>query len=208
MAVEKLRKAVRREQIAEAALAIISRHGAGGLNVGAVARRIGIVPSAVYRHFRGKEEILSAAIARMGDHLLKNVDRAAREEGSRARLRRLLRLHVATIRDGHAGPRIIFAEGLDGGGVSHRMEIYHIIRRYLDRVAGIVRDGQRAGDLREDLDPGSTAVHFLGLIQPAATLWYLSAGKFDVTRASERSFAQFIEAIGAPRPPDREVSEQ
>ena len=208
MAVEKLGRAVRRDQIAEAALEVISRHGSGQLNVGAVARRIGIVPSAVYRHFRGKEEILSAAIARMGEHLLKNVDRAVRETGSRARLRKLLRLHIGTIRDGYAGPRIIFAEGIDGGGVSHRMEIFHIIRRYLERVAGIVREGQRLGDLRDDLDPGSTAVHFLGLVQPAATLWYLSAGKFDVTRASERAFAQFIEAIEAPPPPDREASEQ
>jgi len=208
MAVEKMRKAARRDQIAEAALEVISRHGSGQLNVGAVARRIGIVPSAVYRHFRGKEEILSAAIARMGEHLLKNVDRAVRETGSRARLRKLLRLHIGTIRDGYAGPRIIFAEGIDGGGVSHRMEIFHIIRRYLERVAGIVREGQRLGDLRDDLDPGSTAVHFLGLVQPAATLWYLSAGKFDVTRASERAFAQFIEAIEAPPPPDREASEQ
>ncbi len=208
MAVEKVRKAVRREQIAEAALEVISRHGTGHLNVGAVARRIGIVPSAVYRHFGSKEEILSAAIERMGERLLENVDRAAREAGSRERLHRLMRLHVATIRDGYAGPRIIFAEGIDGGGVSHRMEMYHIIRRYLDRVAGMIRQGQIQGDLREDLDPGATAVHFLGLIQPAATLWYLSAGKFDVARASERAFAQFIEAIETPTPPGREAGQQ
>ncbi len=204
MAVEKMRRAVRRDQIAEAALEVISRHGTGQLNVGAVARRIGIVPSAVYRHFGSKEEILSAAIGRMGERLLENVDRAAREGGSRARLHKLLRLHVATIRDGYAGPRIIFAEGFDGSGVSHRMEMYHIIRRYLDRVAGIVRQGQLEGDLRDDLDPEATAVHFLGLIQPAAILWYLSAGKFDAARAAERGFAQFIEAIGTP-PPDREA---
>ncbi len=207
MAVEKMRKGVRRDQIAEAALEVISRHGSGQLNVGAVARRIGIVPSAVYRHFRGKEEILSAAIGRMGEHLMQNVDRAEREAGSPARLRKLLRLHIATIRDGYAGPRIIFAEGIDGGGVSHRMEIFHIIRRYLERVAAIIRDGQRAGDLREELDPGATAVHFLGLVQPAATLWYLSAGKFDVTRASERAFAQFIAAIAAPPGPRRQARE-
>lgn len=201
MAIEKLTTAVRRDQIAEAALEVISRHGTARLSVGAVARRIGIVPSAVYRHFRGKEEILSAAIARMGERLLANVDRAAREKGSAARLRKLLRLHVAAIREGYAGPRIIFAEGIEGGGVSHRMEMYHIIRRYLDGVAGIVREGQRLGDLRKDLDPGSTAVHFLGLILPAATLWYLSAGKFDAARASERSLARFLEAIAArPRP--------
>lgn len=204
MAAEKLGKAIRREQIAEAALEVISRRGTRELNVGAVARRIGIVPSAVYRHFRGKEEILSAAIARMGERLMENVDRAAREKGSAARLRKLMRLHVATIRGGYAGPRIIFAEGIDGGAVSHRMEIFHIIRRYLDRVAGIVREGRRLGDLRADIDPEATAVHFMGIVMPAATLWYLSAGKFDVTRASERSFAQFIGAIVA-RPPGREA---
>ncbi len=207
MAVVKMRRDARRDQIAEAALEVISRHGAGRLNVGTLARRIGIVPSAVYRHFRNKEEVLSAAIARMGERLLSNVDRAVRENGSRARLHKLLRLHLRTIRDGYAGPRIIFAEGIDGGTVSHRMEIFHIIRRYLDRVAGIIEEGQRRGDVRRDIDPGATAVHFLGLIQPAAILWYLSAGKFDVTRASERAFAQFIEAVGTARPPDREAGE-
>lgn len=196
MAAEKRSREARREQIAEAALEVIARHGTRSLSVGAVARRIGIVPSAIYRHFRGKEEILSAAIGRMGERLLENAGRAAAGEGGTIpRLRNLLRDHVRAIREGYAGPRIVFAEGIDGGGVSHRMEVYHVIRRYLDRVAGILRQGQRAGDLRGDLDPEATAVHFLGLIQPAATLWYLSAGKFDVLMNAERSFEQFADAI-------------
>jgi AcrR family transcriptional regulator len=196
MAAEKRSREARREQIAEAALEVIARHGTRSLSVGAVARRIGIVPSAIYRHFRGKEEILSAAIGRMGERLLENAGRAAAGEGGTIpRLRKLLRDHVRAIREGYAGPRIVFAEGIDGGGVSHRMEVYHVIRRYLERVAGILRQGQRAGDLRGDLDPEATAVHFLGLIQPAATLWYLSAGKFDVLLNAERSFEQFADAI-------------
>ena len=77
------------------------------------------------------------------------------------------------------------------------MEVYLVIRRYMDRVAEILRQGQQAGDLRGDLDPEATAVHFLGLIQPAATLWYLSGGKFDVGLHAERSFAQFAESIAA-----------
>lgn len=200
MAAEKRSREARREQIAEAALEVIARHGTRSLSVGAVARRIGIVPSAIYRHFHGKEEILSAAIGRMGERLLENAGRAAAGEGGTIpRLRKLLRDHVRAIREGYAGPRIVFAEGIDGGGVSHRMEVYHVIRRYLDRVAGILRQGQRAGDLRGDLDPEATAVHFLGLIQPAATLWYLSAGKFDVLLNAERSFEQFADAIRKKR---------
>lgn len=198
MAAEKRSREARRVQIAEAALEVIARHGIRGLSIGDVARRTGIVPSAIYRHFHGKEEILSAAIERMGERLLENAARAAAGKGGTIqRLRMLLQDHVRAIREGYAGPRIVFAEGIDGGGVSHRMEIYHVIRRYLDRVAEILRQGQRAGDLRGDLDPEATSVHFLGLIQPAATLWYLSAGKFDVTLYAECSFAQFAEAITA-----------
>src|SRR5512143_520144 len=190
MAAEERSREARREQIAEAALEVIASHGTPSLSVGPVARRIGIVPSAIYRHFHGKEEILSAAIERMGERLLENAARAAGGKGGTIpRLRKLLQDHVRAIREGYAGPRIVFAEGIDGGGVSH------LIRRYLDRVAEILRQGQRAGDLRRDLDPEATAVHFLGLIQPAATLWYLSAGKFDVLLNAERSFVQFADSI-------------
>src|SRR4030067_906494 len=78
---KKQSREVRREQIAEAALELLARQGIRRLSVGAVARRIGVVPSAVYRHFRGKEEILSAAVGRMGDRLLENVLKAGAPEG-------------------------------------------------------------------------------------------------------------------------------
>lgn len=196
MAAEKQSREVRREQIAEAALELLARQGIKRLSVGAVARRIGVVPSAVYRHFRGKEEILSAAIGRMGERLLENVLKAgAMEENAVERLRRILQLHVKTIRSGYAGPRILFSEGIYGGGANHREEVYHVIRRYLDRVTEVIRQGQQRGEIRRDIDPGSAAIHFLGLIQPAATLWYFSDGRFDVTRHAERSFALFEGSI-------------
>ena len=196
MGAVKQSREVRREQIAEAALELLARQGIKRLSVGAVARRIGVVPSAVYRHFRGKEEILSAAIERMGDRLLENVLKAGTlEEDSVERLRRLLRLHVQTIRSGYAGPRILFSEGIYGGGANHRQEVYRVIRRYLERVTEVIRQGQRRGDIRREIDPASAAIHFLGLIQPAATLWYFSDGTFDVTRHAERSFALFAASI-------------
>lgn len=196
MAAEKQSREVRREQIAEAALELLARQGVKRLSVGAVARRIGVVPSAIYRHFRGRNEILSAAIDRMGERLLGNVRRVVDEEESTLeRLRLLLRLHVKAIREGYAGPRILFSEGIYGGGANHREEVYHVIRRYLDRVTEVFRQGQQRGEIRNDVDPASAAILFLGLIQPAATLWYFSDGRFDVTRHAEGSFALFADTI-------------
>ena len=197
MAVKQSREA-RREQIVEAALELLARQGIKRLSVGAVARRIGVVPSAVYRHFRGKEEILSAAVGRMGERLLENVLKAgSAEKNALERLRRILGFHVKTIREGYAGPRILFSEGISGGGANHREEVYRVIRRYLDRVAEVFRQGQQRGDIRGDIDPVAAAVSFIGLIQPAATLWYFSDGKFDVTRHAERSFALIADSIRA-----------
>ncbi len=54
MAREKLDTEIRQEQIAQAALSLIASRGIKGLSVAAVARRVGLVPSGIYRHFKGK----------------------------------------------------------------------------------------------------------------------------------------------------------
>ena len=66
--------------------------------------------------------------------------------------------------------------------------IYSIIQGYLKEVAQIVSRGQQQGHIRPDADPGTVSVMFLGLIKPAALLWHLSEGGFDVTRHVERAW--------------------
>src|SRR4030066_1931766 len=73
---------VRRDQIARAALALIASRGTHALSVAAVARRVGLVPSAIYRHFRSKDEVLDAAIAHVGDLLLGNAAGARAATGA------------------------------------------------------------------------------------------------------------------------------
>lgn len=190
----------RRARILEAALAVAARRGAGRLTVAAVARGAGVSPKTVYRRLGGREEILAAAVRRAGEMLLGDVAQAsAGSPGAVELLRRLLRLHVRGIRGGAGWSRLLLAEGVEGRGVSHRMAAYHLASRYLDRIAAVVRRGQRSGEIREGLHPGSVAVLFLGLLQPPAALWHLSGGRFDLAGYAERSFDLFAEAI-RPRP--------
>jgi AcrR family transcriptional regulator len=53
---------VRRRQIAEAALVIISRDGLGRFTTAAIAAEIGISEGALFRHFGNKAEIVEAAV--------------------------------------------------------------------------------------------------------------------------------------------------
>lgn len=196
MSVEKLDTEVRQEQIAQAALGLIASHGLRGLSVAGVARRVGLVPSAIYRHFKGKDEVLDAAIGHIQGRLLDNV-RAVCEEAQDPleRLRLLLMRHIKLIRENQGIPRIVFSEDVYNGHPERKARVYGIIKRYVGEVEEIVRQGQRGGRIRPDLDPGAVSVMFLGLIQPAAILWHMSEGEFDVTKQAERAWKIFGEAV-------------
>jgi AcrR family transcriptional regulator len=202
VATEKLDTLVRREQIVQAALSLIGSHGLRRLSVASLARRVGLVPSALYRHFKGKDEVIEAVLQHIRDSLQENV-RSVRAETTDPleRLRRLLMRHLAMVMDNGALPRIVFSEDVYAGRPSRRARMFAGIRTYLDEVAAIVRQGQTDGQIRPDVDPQTVATLFLGLIQPGAILWHMSDGAFDVTRHAERGWRLLSETLRTTTPP-------
>lgn len=195
---ERLDTEVRREQLAEAALELIAAHGLNHLSVARVARRVGLVPSAIYRHFAGKDDLLDAVIALIRERLHRNVEVAMEQTPDALdRLRHLLLAHVRVIRENKGILRLVFADELHRGQPESKARIYEMVGSYLKKVAAIVARGQQEGSIRQDLDPATAAVMFLGLIQPAAILWHLSGGEFDVTKQVQKAWPVFLSAISA-----------
>lgn len=199
MTAEKLPTDIRRDQIARAALSVIASHGVARFSVAAVARRVGLVPSALYRHFKGKDQVLDAVIEYIAERLIGNVRAVTAEtDDPLERLHRLLIRHVRMIRENEGIPRIVFSEDTYGGQPTRKAKVLALIQRYLSEVAELVRDGQRKGKIRPKLAPQTVALMFLGLIQPAAILWHMSDGSFDVTRETGKTWALLHEAIRCP----------
>lgn len=67
MSIEKLATRTRQEQIVRAAMTLVSEQGMRGVSVTAIARRVGVVPSGVYRHFRNKDAIIDALLNTIRD---------------------------------------------------------------------------------------------------------------------------------------------
>ena len=204
MARKRLSTDVRHEQIAEAALAIVRAEGIRALNVAAVADKVGIVPSAVYRHFKNKSEIVGAVLqlirSRLKAHFQEVVDL---DEAPIDKLHRLLTRHIGMIAGNNAIPRLIFSEEVIGGMPDKRQALYAIIRDVIGNVAVIVREGQANGDIRRELAPESVAIAFLGMIQPAAIIWSLSAGEFDLAEHSRHAWQLFAAGIRTTDGTDR-----
>jgi TetR/AcrR family transcriptional regulator, fatty acid metabolism regulator protein len=201
MRAEKQTSQVRREQIARAAMALIAGQGMKGLSVVSVARKVGLVPSALYRHFKGKEEILGETIELVRDLLLENV-RVVRQKSNRPleQLRLLLMRHIQMVREFQAIPRIVFSEEISASHPLRKEAIYKILTEYLGRVAEIIIQGQRLGQINPALDPKTLSVLFLGVVQPPVVLWYLSNGQFEATNQAEKAWKIFKKAIQAENP--------
>lgn len=198
----------RRDQIAQAVLELAAEHGAGAVSIAAVAQRIGVAPSALYRHYPSKDAMLSATLERMAERMHVNLERARAEAaGPVEALERLLLLQVELIRRSRGLPFVVFSEGL-GDSVAHREQFAAFVKRFRARLAALFREAQESGAVRADVPAENLAVAFIGLYVPPAILWNLTRGRFDITAQARRAWTVFHDGIRArpataPRVPRR-----
>jgi AcrR family transcriptional regulator len=211
MATQKLDTQVRREQIAQATLALVAEGGLSKLSVAAVAHEVGLVPSALYRHFKSKDEVLDAALELIQEKLLGNVA-AVRDDTGEAleQLHGLLMRHVRLIQENRGIPQVIFSQDFYIDHPERRDRVYRGISSYLAEVARIILTGQRHGQIARDIDANTASVMFLGLIQPSAILWHMSDGDFDVSQQARRAWPLYRKAIenGEANPKGKKTIQQ
>lgn len=196
MRAEKTDTNIRQEQIAEAALKLVAANGMKGLSIAKIARHVGVVPSALYRHYKNKDAVLNAVLDLIQNRLMGNIRSVQNETNDPLKqLYKLLMKHIKLIRENQGIPRIVFSEDVYSDHQGRRQQMYTIINGYLGKIEEIVSGGQKSGAIRKELDPKSIALIFFGLVQPSAILWHLSSGDFDITKEARKNWAIIEKAI-------------
>jgi AcrR family transcriptional regulator len=188
----------RQEQLAEAALNMIAAEGIKALSIAGIAERVGVVPSAFYRHYKSKDEVLDAILNQLRNKLLGNVA-AVREETNEAieRLKRLMERHVSLLAENQVIPQVVFSDSFYAGHTERKNKVKEIVSTYLREVQRIVKEGQKDGTLSAVNSPETVAVMFLGIILPTAVIRNVSGGKFNVKRHLEKAWPIFKRGITA-----------
>ncbi|HSZ44008.1 MAG TPA: TetR/AcrR family transcriptional regulator C-terminal domain-containing protein [Streptosporangiaceae bacterium] len=96
---QRQRRALTRERVVAEALAVIAADGAAALSMRGLATRLGVVPGALYRHVRSKEQLCDLA----ADEVLAEVDtQSGHDRGWAAQVQVLARRLRAVLED-HPG---------------------------------------------------------------------------------------------------------
>jgi AcrR family transcriptional regulator len=201
MRAPKTKTEIRRNQIAATALALVARHGLRALNVAALAKGVGVVPSAIYRHYPSKEAVLDAVLKVIAHRLFANVQAVRQEFADRLEgLKQLLQRHIEMVLSNQGIPRMIFSEEIFSGQPARRRRVYQMIQEYLERVVEMIREGQRQGRISPDLPAETVAMMFLGVVQSASILRLMSDGQFDATKYRESAWRIFSGMLSSNPP--------
>jgi AcrR family transcriptional regulator len=198
---EKQATHIRREQIASAALAIAAEQGVAAITAKAVAERIGLAPSALYRHYKGKDDIIAAVLDMVGEYQKGNVAKALAHDDALDGLRSMLGGMADLFRANKALPLVFGSEVIWSGPAGHRERMHANFGLVRGALGELFARGQEQGKVRQDMTPQELTVFFVGLYLPPAMMSLRMPERIDFDAQIETNWTLFIRAI-APDPGD------
>ena len=82
-------------------------------------------------------------------------------------------------------------------------KLHTMIKGFLGSLQAVIERGQHEGRIRTDMEAERIAIMFLGLFQPAAFLYHLSDGRFDIVKQVDTTWKMFSKAIQQPTTPPK-----
>ena len=171
---------VRRREIIDAARLAVTEHGMQALTIGSLARAVGVSEGAIYRHFRGKKQILAGLIEDIDFRLTRRIDLIDGDPDSGLkRLEQVLRDNVAPSTLTGVSFMVI-AEVLMNGDHELRQLMQASIDKQLSMIETQLTVGVQKDEVRPDVDLKAAALQFYGLIQAVNTLNHFGSEDFPV----------------------------
>ena len=171
---------VRKEEIVRAALFLVEQNGLDKLNIIDIAVEVKLVPAAIYRHFKGKEDIVAALIEFTDKCLQCNLSQAMDYDGTAiVKLKLLFELHFKLLKEEAAIPRILYFLLSSERNPELKVGMLSAVDSYVQQVKKMILQGQKKGEINADVDVTAAAMLFLGMIQPLAILGQVDPNVLD-----------------------------
>ena len=184
------------DSLTDVALRVFARKGYDGASMDDVAAEAGITKAAIYHHVSGKEELLARGLGRALDSLYAILEAPEAAVGTASqRLRYVVRRVVQTTTEHIAEVTVLFRAR--GNSRAERDALER--RRRFDRVvAALVRDAQRDGDIRDDLDAALVTRLAFGMSNSIVE-WYRPERTVDAETIADAVLAMLFEGLTKKR---------
>jgi len=193
------RKREVRERILEAARGLFAAHGFDGTTVEKIAAVADVAPATFFNHFQSKQAVLGLLAGEVVDHLQALLEEEfARRASARERLLGVARTAGTRIDENQGVARHVVLELVRTQARPGDPAPY--LARVHDPLAAMLREGQQAGEVRDDQDPAFLAQMVVGMLNAPVTRW-LSDPDTPIGRELERAARFAWDAVRTPVSP-------
>ena len=196
MAKHRLSSELRQEQILDITLEIIAENGLAGVNLSEIAKRVGVVPSALYRHFENKEALIDALLDRTHLVLTENVRKTTMSSSSSLEnLRNLFLMHLEFIRKNPGMLKLVFSDIAVMGSTERKKKIFSIVKTYTDQLSAIAEKGRSQGEILPDISTKAIAFSMVSFVQHAGLISNITDGEIDLNGLAEVAWGYIERAV-------------
>lgn len=190
----------RKTEIVNACLRIMDSSGIKGLTVARIAQEVGFSESALYRHFKSKNEIIRFILEEaslMAKHQFQIVKDS--NQDSRKQLRKLMQLHLEFLEDYPGIFRIIYTDEMHIGETYLLEMLDKMVNQLIGFIKQIIDEGKLKGEIKPEVDSSLAAIHCLGIIQTVFTYWTIKKREISLNQAGMSLLNQLMEGIASKR---------
>ncbi|OGD25165.1 MAG: hypothetical protein A2Y56_08345 [Candidatus Aminicenantes bacterium RBG_13_63_10] len=192
----------RKAEIISAALKLADQVGITGITTKRLAREVGVVEGALYRHIKTKFDIFSM-ILDISDKLIdqKFKESADQELGPDQVLREFFNFAVEFLEGSPGLYLLLFSDALYVENKPLLRQFKQFITSLKNRFEAVIRRGIREKTFRPDLNPQTFAIIYLGIIQTAFTLWNIvEARSKSYRKIASPIFEEFLNSMRPVKP--------
>ncbi|MBU1044584.1 MAG: TetR/AcrR family transcriptional regulator [Candidatus Omnitrophica bacterium] len=187
---------VRQAQIIAAALDVIAKDGFKGLTIAAIAKKVGITNSNVYRHFSGREAIVEAIVSEVEISLQKIISEACSKNNLPSQcLENIFLKHIEFLETHRGIPRVIFSDEMYSGNELLIRRLRGIVKQYMGGIKKVLKKGVEEKEFDSGLDIDAAAMTFMGFIQSTALQWILFRYSFSPKKRGKKIWKIYLRGI-------------
>ena len=186
----------RQMEIIEASGKILLRHGISGLTVKNLAAEMGFVESALYRHFKSKEDILILMIRYLRHNIQQRLD-AINDQTSppEDKLKQIFHSQWTFLYQNRHFVIAMMSEGLIDESDKVKTEVLQIFTYKLNLIRSLLLEAMLAGDIKTPVS-AETLLHFLmGGFRMLVLKWKLTNFQFNIITKGDQLVHDFFTMI-------------
>ncbi|ADU64247.1 MAG: TetR/AcrR family transcriptional regulator [Pseudodesulfovibrio sp.] len=188
----------RRAMTVRTVLELAATTNPADITTAAIAARMGLAQSALFRHFASKDAIWQATMDWVTGQILERVRRAADQAATPlAALEAAFTAHLEFAMEYPGVPRLVFSE-LQRTGRTQAMEtVQAMLADYRKMLEKVIEQGKAQGEVASEVAAPSAAAMFIGTIQGLIMQAMLTNDMPRLGQAAPAAFALFRRALEA-----------